>query len=309
MQRNPFFRRAASVALFVAGLLGGSVAAQAAETFRVAYAGSMGVVMDKHIGPAFAKAHDVTYQGIGQGAYALAHQIKSKILQADVFISITPGPIDVLKGDIGPAEPVASTQMVIAYSPKSRFAAELKAAAEGGKPWYEVLEMSGLRFGRTDPKTDPQGQNIIFSMLLAQKYYKQPGLADKILGAHDNPKQIFTEPSLLSRLEAGQIDATSGYLSAVRSHHLPFIKLPDEINLSNPAMQQDWYGSVHVQMKGPDGKDKTLHTQPLVFYAAVVKDSKHPKLAAEFVAFLQSPEGQKMLTDTGYSSPKGKTID
>ena len=285
-------------------------AAQAADAFRVAYAGSMGVVMDRFIGPAFAKANGVEYQGIGQGAYGLARQLQGKLLQADVFIAITPGPIDILKkaGMIGTAVPVASTQMVITYSPKSRFVSEFEAAAQGKKPWYEVLQTPGLRFGRTDAAIDPQGQNIIFTMLLAQNYYAQPGLADRILGGYQNPQQIFTEASLLSRLEAGQLDASSGYLSAARSHHLPFIKLPDEINLGNPGMGAKWYKAVQFSIKLPSGKQATLSTQPLVFYAAVLKNSKQPALAGKFVQFLQSPEGQKMLGDNGYSPPMGGPI-
>ena len=285
-------------------------AAQAAGALRVAYAGSMGVVMDRFLGPAFAKANGVEYQGIGQGAYGLARQLQGRLLQADVFISITPGPIDILRnaGMIGAAVPVASTQMVITYSPKSRFLPELEAAAQGKKPWYEVLQTPGLRFGRTDAAIDPQGQNIIFTMLLAQNYYAQPGLADRILGGTQNTQQIFTEASLLSRLEAGQLDASSGYLSAARSHHLPFIRLPEEINLSNPEMEAKWYKAVQFSIKLPSGKQATLSTQPLVFYAAVLKNSKQPALAGKFVQFLQSPEGQKMLGNNGYSPPMGGPI-
>jgi molybdate/tungstate transport system substrate-binding protein len=285
-------------------------AAQAADVIRVAYAGSMGVVMDRLIGPAFAKANAVEFQGIGQGAYALARQLEGRLLQADVFVPITPGPIELLRqaGMIGPAVPVASTQMVVAYSPKSTFVPDLEAAARGQRKWFEVLQTSGLRFGRTDPATDPQGQNIVFTMLLAENFYQQPGLADRILGGYQNPQQIFTEPSLLSRLEAGQIDASSGYLSATRSHHLPYIELPDEINLSNPAMEAAWYKNVQFSITLPGGKVATLSTQPLVFYATVLKDSKQPALAQKFVEFLQSPEGQKLLQDNGYSPPKGMPI-
>ena len=284
--------------------------ARAVDALRVAYAGSMGVVMDRFIGPAFAKANGVDYQGIGQGAYGLARQLQGGLLQADVFISITPGPIDILHnaGMIGGAVPVASTEMVISYSPKSRFAPDFEAAAQGKKPWYQVLQTPGLRFGRTDAATDPQGQNIIFTMLLAQNYYGQPGLAERILGGYQNPRQMFTEPSLLSRLEAGQLDASSGYLSAARSHHLPFIRLPDEINLSNPEMAAKWYKTVQFSIKLPSGKQAMLSTQPLVVYAAVLKNSKRPALAGKFVQFLQSPEGQKMLADNGYSPPKGEPM-
>jgi molybdate/tungstate transport system substrate-binding protein len=266
--------------------------------------------MDRFIGPAFAKANGIEYQGIGQGAYGLARQLEGRLLQADVFVPITPGPVDIVKkaGLIGTAVPVASTQMVIAYSPKSRFVADFEAAAQGRKNWYGVLQTPGLRFGRTDPATDPQGQNIVFTMLLAQSFYAQPGLADKILGGYQNQQQILTEPSLLSRLEAGQIDASSGYLSAAVSHHLPFIALPDEINLSNPDMDAKWYKTVQFSLALPNGKQSTLNTQALVFYAAVLKESRQPALAGKFVQFLQSPEARKLFADNGYGPPKGGPI-
>ncbi|MDP9107710.1 MAG: extracellular solute-binding protein [Pseudomonadota bacterium] len=289
--------------------LGGTVA-RAAEPLRVAYAGSMGVVMDSFLGPAFAAEHGVEYQGIGQGAYGLARQLAGRVLQADVFIAITPGPIAVVReaGLIGAAVPVASTEMVIAYSPKSRFAAEFAAVAQGKKPWYEVLATPGLRFGRTDPATDPQGQNIIFTMLLAEQYYKQPNLAAQLLGPAQNPAQLMTEPSLLSRLEAGQIDASSGYRSAVLSHHLPYITLPDQINLGDPTQQDKWYRTVQFDLPDPAGAARTLHTQPLVFYAAVLNDSKQAALAEQFVRFVQSVQGQKILAQNGYGPARGPAL-
>lgn len=284
-------------------------AARADSTIRVAYAGSMGVVMDRFLGPEFAKANGVQYQGIGQGAYGLARLLAAKQIQADVFISITPGPIKVLQdaGMVGEAVPVASTQMVITYSPKSRFAAQLKAAA-GTPSWWRVLETPGLRFGRTDPAIDPQGQNIIFTMLLAQQYYHQPDLVSKILGAYQNPEQIFTEPSLLSRLEDGQIDASSGYQSAAISHHLPYVALPDEINLSNPNMVAEWYSKVHFSIALPNGKESNLSTQPLVFYAAVLKTAPDPAMATKFLQFLEGQEAQKVFKENGYAEPKGGKI-
>ncbi|MGH7212017.1 MAG: extracellular solute-binding protein, partial [Acetobacteraceae bacterium] len=217
--------------------------AHAAGVLRVAYAGSMGVVMDQVLGPAFGTANAVAFQGTGQGAYGLARLLAAKKLQADVLVSVTPGPIRLLEaaGLVKEAVPIASTAMVIAYSPKSRFADAFKAAAAGKGPWWQVLRSPGLRFGRTDAATDPQGRNIIFTMELAEIYYRVPGLARGLLGAVNNPAQIFTEPSLLSRLDSGQIDASSGYQSAVESRHLPYVALPPEINLSDPAYDAKWY--------------------------------------------------------------------
>jgi molybdate/tungstate transport system substrate-binding protein len=308
MQRKMFNLMATRLSVLAAALLGGCGAQAAQPVLSVAYAGSMGALMDKALGPAISGKAHVEFQGRGAGAYGLAHLLADKQLRADVFVSITPGPMELLQkaGLVGTAVPVASTQMVIAYSPKGPHAQEFREAAEGRRKWYEVLEQPGLKFGRTDPTTDPQGRNIVFAMLLAEDYYQQPGLASRILGDYQhNTGQIFAEPSLLSRLESGQIDASSGYLSAVISHRLPYVKLPAQVNLSDPAMSRDWYAKVHFGITAPDGKPQTLSTQPLVFYAAVLRNAANPVAAREFVQLMQSPQGRKMFHDFGYSEPKG----
>jgi molybdate/tungstate transport system substrate-binding protein len=303
-----------SIAFLVAGTL--AVAASSARTasaaaIRVAYAGSMGAVMDQQIGPAFEKMHDVTYQGVGQGSYALAHLLASKQMRADVFISITPGPMRILikGGLIKQAIPVASTQMVIAYSRKSRFADEFEAEPSAKEQWYKVLELKGVRFGRTDPATDPQGQNIIFTFILAERYYHQLGLAAKILGPWRNPAQMFTEPSLLARLESGQLDASSGYLSAVLSQHLPYISLPPQINLADPSYFDSWYSKAGFTFDGPNGRTINAKPQPLVFYAAVLANAENPSLAANFVEFISGEAGQKLLRNSGYNTPLGGSLN
>ena len=297
--------------LFVALALVGSmpsVLSASPKNLRIAYAGSMGAVMDRALGPQFARSAGVGYQGIGAGAYGLAHLLASGRLQADLFISITPGPIRILQraGLVSHAFPIARTQMVIAYSPKSRFARELGAAARGSIAWWRVLEMPGLRFGRTDPATDPQGQSILFTMQLAASYYRQPDLAKRILGSARNPAQIFTEASLLSRLESGEIDASSGYESAVRSLHLPFIGLPPEIDLGDPAFAGRYErATIRTKMHG---KMETIHPQPLVFYAAVLKNAADPEAARAFIAFARSPRGLAILRKFGYQRPLGRPL-
>jgi molybdate/tungstate transport system substrate-binding protein len=281
--------------------------AGAATPVRVAYAGSMGAVMDQKIGPAFAKAHDAEYQGIGQASYALAHLLESKQMQADVFVPVTPGPMRILlkAGLAKPAVPIAGTQMVLTYSPSSKFAADFASVKQDKKVWYEVLESPGLRFGRTDPATDPQGRNIIFTFLLAQNYYHVGDLAQKVLGPLRNESQIFAEPSLLTRLESGQIDASVGYLSAIKSQHLPYIELPREINLSDPALFDTFYSKVNFATTGPDGKPISAKPEPLVFYAAELTNAAHPDLAAQFVEFLTGAEAQGFLRDSGYDAATG----
>ncbi len=292
-----------------AALLAGHSSAANPGTLTVAYAGSMGVLMDRGLGPAYAKTAGVTFHGIGEGAFALAHLLAAKTMHADVFVSVTAGPIKLLQqaGMIGPAVPVASTAMVIAYTRKSRFATQLKSATEGRIPWYKVLSEQGFRFGRTDPRTDPQGRNILLTFDLAGRYYHHPRLGRRILGPTINPAQIFTEPSLLARLDAGQLDAASAYESAAKSLNLPFIALPAQINLSNPAMAPQWYDKASITLP-VKGQMKTVHPEPLVFYAAALKNSADPKAAQGFVDFMSSATGQALFKRYGYNKPLGHAI-
>ncbi len=273
---------------------------------RVAYAGSMGVVMDRDAGPAFAQARSVQFQGVGQGSYALARLLAAKQLQADVFVAITPGPMRVAQqaGLVERAQPIASTRMVVVYSPRSRHAADFAAAARGEKRWYDILRRPDLRFGRTDPAIDPQGANALLSLQLAARFYAQPDLLREIAGALQNPRQLFAETSLMSRLEAGQIDATLGYASAAHSHGLPSIDLPAEIDLADPALQDAWYA--HAGFTLPNGK--TITAQPLVFYAAPLRNARQPALGAAFVQFLQGAQGQRMLRERGYDPAHGDAL-
>jgi len=278
----------------------------AAGKITVAFAGSMGVVMDRGIGPAFTASTGTQFQGMGQAAMGLAHLIAGKSINPDVFVSVSAAPIKVVEaaGLATSAAPIASTSIVLAYSPKSTFASKFADAAYDS--WPEILETPGLRFGRTDPAVDPQGQYVLYTLQLAETYYKLPGLAAKIAGPTENPAEIFAEPSLLARLQEGQIDATLGYKSAVLSQHLPFITLPPEINFGSPAFKEQYHqASLTLTAKGVT---KTSHPSALVFYATVLNNAANPQAAAAFVAFLNSPAGQKILAQYGYDPGKGKPI-
>ena len=267
---------------------------------QVAYAGSMGSMMDGGVRPAIAKALGAELQGRAAGSTGLANLIVAGSIRPDVFISVTPEPMRiVLKASKAQsAQPIARTEMVIAYSPKSQFAAALaNAGIFGAKPWWQILETPGFRFGRTDPNTDPQGLNVIFVMQLAERYYHQPGLFEKILGPQINPQQIFQEPQVMARVQAGQLDASSAYKTQPAALGLPYLSLPTEINLGDASMEKK-YQQANVTLNG-----KIRRPSPLVFYAAVLKDAPQPKLAARFVAWLRGPEPRKIFTRYHYDDP------
>lgn len=282
----------------VAGLPG-STAAAALGVLDVAYAGSMGSLMEGPVKSGAAQSLKLEMHGRAQGSSALAQLIVSGSIRSDVFVPVTPGPmLTVLKaGKADSAQPIAHTEMVIAYSPKSRFLSRFEAAAKGNNNWWEILQEPGLRFGRTDPVTDPQGRNIIFTMMLAAKMYQQPDLVEKTLGPAINEKQIFSESTVQARLQSGELDAASAYKIQPGPFNLPYIQLPKEINLSGQNVRAG-HPDVVLNVGG-----KTYTPEPLIYYAGVLKDAPNPRGAAVFVEWLRGNEAQSIFRRFYYDSP------
>src|SRR5436305_13568074 len=93
----------------------------------------MGSLMEGPIKSTVAQRLNFDMHGRAQGSTALAQLIVGGNIRPDVFIPITPGPmLTVLRaGKAETAQPIAHTERVIAYNPKSRFAPKLEAAVTG----------------------------------------------------------------------------------------------------------------------------------------------------------------------------------
>lgn len=321
LTRRQLLARAASFGVVAAlGFRPSSTLADSLSPLDVAYAGSMGSLMEGSLKSSVAQALKLDLHGRAQGSNALAQLIVGGSIYPDVFISITPAPmLTVLRaGKAESAVPIAHTEMVIAYSAKSKFAAKFALAAriagsemlglvppgvkEDRSPgpavsWWELLQEPGLRFGRTDPVTDPQGRNIIFTLMLAEKLLRRPGLAAKILGPTINPQQIFTEPTVQARLQSGELDAASAYKIQPGPFNLPYITLRPEINLSGEHVHAD-HPEINLNLNG-----QTYQPEPLTFYAAALKDAPNKKAATAFVAWLTSAEAQAIFRRYNYGPP------
>src|ERR1700704_4253823 len=95
-------------------------------TVQVLYAGSLGAVLEKSVGPAFEKASGFTYQGEGQGSLGAAKMISDGLRSPDVFISADAAVNDKIL--MAPAKKLtewyvtfASSAMVLGYNPNSKF--------------------------------------------------------------------------------------------------------------------------------------------------------------------------------------------
>ncbi len=274
---------------------------QAAKgTVSVLYAGSLVNLMEKKISPAFTQATGYPFQGEGKGSSALANEIKGHLRTPDIFISASAAVDKSLMGSsngnyVSWYATFTRTELVIGYSPQSKFASDFQAAANGTKSWYSVLEEPGMRIGRTDPALDPKGIFTIILMQLAGQYYQQPGLSTKILGSNDNTSQIFPEEELVSRLGSGQLDAGFFYLNEVKDQNLPYITLPDQINLSDPSMNSAYAKASYTD---PKTNKKTVGAA-IAYTITIPSTSKNMAGAIAFASFLLSSQGQAILLADG----------
>ncbi|HLI37146.1 MAG TPA: extracellular solute-binding protein [Streptosporangiaceae bacterium] len=281
----------------------GSAAAKASGTADVAYAGSLASLNEKVVGPAFTKATGVAYQGRGAGSDALSQEIRSGEITPNVFESVGSKPITAL-------EPkftrwyiqFAGSPLVVAYNPGSRYARQLNAIADGTKPvkdLFTLMEAPGFKLGRTDPNVDPQGAAFIEMLELAQAQYGlPPGTVTKILGgppSSSTSPQIFDETALEPRLQAGQLDAASAFLSQAVQLHLHYIRLPAAISLGDPA-EAARYATASVKLA-----NGTVETgKPLVLDITTVGSTD--KAAADaFVAYVLSKPGLALHKMAGYT--------
>lgn len=273
--------------------------AQDLTALDVAYAGSMGSMMEGPIKSSAAQSLKLDLHGRAQGSNALAQLIVGGSIRPDVFVPVTPGPaLTVLRaGKADSAQPIAKTEMVIAYSLKSRFASRFEAAAKGKEDLWKILLEPSLRFGRTDPVTDPQGRNIIFTVMLAAKTTGHANLLEKVLGPTINEKQIFTEPTVMARLQSGELDASSAYKIQPGPLSLPYVTLPKEINLSGQNVHAD-HPDVTLAVGG-----KTYSPEPLIYYASVLKEAPNGKGAAAFMGWLKGAEAQAIFAKYDYDAP------
>jgi len=282
----------------------GSAAEAPKGEVSVLYAGSLVNLMEKDLGPAFAQASGYSYQGEGKGSVALARMIKDGLRQPDVFVSADPKVNDLLMGKANGDKVrwyglLFRNEMVVGYNPKSRFADRFAKAAAGELPFYEALEGKGLRLGRTDPKLDPKGYRTIILFELAEKYYRQPGLTAKILGAPGNPEQVFPEEQLEARLETGQLDAGVFYRNEAEERGLAYIALPRKINLGDPALDKTYAEADYVDAAG-----KTFRGGAIVYSITVPENAPHRQGALAFVEYVMSDAGRGILRKHGLASVK-----
>ncbi|RZN15433.1 MAG: tungstate ABC transporter substrate-binding protein WtpA [Methanosarcinales archaeon] len=213
----------------------------------------------------------------------------------------------------------ARNQMVIAYTNESRYANEINESN-----WYEILARPDVKFGFSNPMLDACGYRTLMTAQLAELYYNDQTIFDRLISCNFNPEipvtenngtyivlipEIFKPQSkkiiirggsvqLLALLDFNEIDYIFGYKSVAQQHGLRFLELPNEIDLSS-SEYEDTYKKVMVRLGFQRftsvGTDRV--GKPIFYAITIPENAPHPELAAQFVQFVISGEGQRVLND------------
>jgi molybdate/tungstate transport system substrate-binding protein len=184
----------------------------------------------------------------------------------------------------------ARNRMVLAHTGRSRFVDVITP-----QNWWQIVLKPGVETGHSDPDLDPAGYRSLLVMQLAERYYRQPGLTARLNRAipprNIRPKEI----DLVALLETGELDYAFEYESVARGSSLGFVPLPDSISLGNMA-DSAFYETATVRVVGrKPGDSLSMRGEPIVYALSIPRRASHPRLAEQFVMFLMSDDGRRVL--------------
>jgi len=193
--------------------------------------------------------------------------------------------------------PFASNEMCIVFTKKSRYAGQIRQ-----DNWFHILLKNDVLYGRSDPDADPCGYRTIMTMMLAEKYYKVPGLAKNLTGKDQHnirPKEV----DLLALLEAGALDYIFLYRSVAIQHNLEYLTLPVEINLKDPSLDS-LYSRASVKIKGKiPGEQFTVSGEAMIYGVTMLKNAPNKKVALAFLEYMLSAgKGMAIMEQEGQPS-------
>ncbi len=298
MSRN--FSKALWIVLLTAficiSLFASALCAESRQKLVIFHAGSLSIPFRE-----MAKAFERRYPGVvvireAAGSRTCARKITDLGRPCDVMASADYTVIENLLIPKYAAWNIsfATNEMAIMYRPDSRYAKEID-----GQNWYRILLRKGVEYGHSDPNSDPCGYRTLHVWQLAEKYYGMPGLYGKLkMGCP--PRNVRPkETDLIALLEAGQIDYLFIYRSVCLQHQMPFVKLPEQINLGSSGLA-DFYRQVKIKISGKTpGSFIEKPGKPMVYGITVPKNAPHRNMAVRFVAFVLGPEGRRIMMRNG----------
>jgi molybdate/tungstate transport system substrate-binding protein len=192
----------------------------------------------------------------------------------------------------------ARTSMVLVYTDQSEGANEINSVN-----WWQVLLRPGVRSGHSDPALDPAGYRSLMVYQLAERHYKQPGLASRLAAAVPSRYIRPKSADLVALVQVGDLDYAWEYEAIAKLHGLRYVTLPAEVNLGDTRLGTA-YAEARVRLPGASraGDDSVeFRGEPIAYALTIPRAATHPGTAREFVRFVFSPEGQAILRANGFT--------
>ncbi len=260
------------------------------------HAGSLTIPLNK-MKVAFEKEHpDVKIQLEASGSRMAARKIADLHRKADIMASADYRVINnLLMPDYADWNILFATNaMVIAFNNKSKYADLINP-----NNWSKIFIDSSARYAHADPNIDPCGYRTLMVWQLEGKRLNKPYLYDSLKfhcpEANVRPKSV----ELLALLESGEFDYIFEYRSVAKQHGLKYIELNDSVNLSKKELT-DYYSNAKVTLTGKKpGEEVTVSGSPIIYGVTIPRNAKHKKLAAQFLKFMLSDKGRKILSSCG----------
>ena len=184
----------------------------------------------------------------------------------------------------------ARNRVVLAYTNRSRGAGEINA-----ENWRRVITRPGVEVGRSDPNADPSGYRTLLTMQLAERHYHEPGLYARLLAAAPERNVRPREADQVGLLQTGELDYIWTYQNLAENDGLRFVKLPDQIDLGNPADSAS-YARVSTRVLGKrQGDTVTMRGAPILFAFTIPVQAENSDLAQRFAEYIISVDGRRVL--------------
>jgi molybdate/tungstate transport system substrate-binding protein len=188
----------------------------------------------------------------------------------------------------------ATNEIVIAFQEKSNFSAEIDSTN-----WMDILLRKDVTYARSDPDSDPCGYRSVFTFKLAEKYYRRPGLADRLVSKNREfirPKEV----DLVALIESNAVDYMFQYKSVAIQHNLKYIELPEDINLGDPGGNAI-YNTVSLDVTGSSpGSRMNVKGEYINYSLTVLSDAPHQSEAIDFTAFMLGRKEMEVFIKYGH---------
>jgi molybdate/tungstate transport system substrate-binding protein len=305
-------------------VLGSAQAADSGELREVIiyHAGSLTTAFNSMADP-FVGATGIRVTHKGMGSVEAARRVtvgkepcdiyaSADYMAIDAFFKPTYADYNILFGQGG---------MVLAYTTDSKNAASVaNPASPAFNPpasvpnaavnWYTYLTQAGLKIGGADPSADPGGYRALMVMQLAQYYYGIPTLYQDLFRNH-----MITGPTdKLGTTFDYQLTYEHSARTAAKDPKYRYVKLPSEIDLSNPA-KAAYYRQAVVTIAGLASTDPSYAMQGtrVTWGLTVLKNAPNKEAAIRFLEFMFSVkpgEGVALQTVVGPDpiSPNGPAV-